>query len=139
VNLSVHGKYDFKDPLLSHLTLSPGQNDDGNLTAAEIFGLPLQNVNLVTLSACESGRFEATHANEILGISRALIYAEAKASILSFWKVDARSTALWMETFYQHGKNHSLAEAAQRALIKVKSQREFNHPYYWAAFFLLGK
>ena len=139
IHLSVHGKYNFNDPLLSHLTLSPGQNEDGELTAAEIFGLPLQNVNLITLSACESGRFEATHANEILGISRALIYAGAKASILSFWKVDAGSTALWMETFYRRAKTNSLTKAAQRALIKVKSQREFNHPYYWAAFFLLGK
>ena len=63
--------------MLSYVALAPGGADDGKLTAAEMFGLPLDNSRLVVLSACETGRAEATHANEILGLERALIYAGA--------------------------------------------------------------
>jgi len=51
VHLSVHGKFTAQEPLLSHLKLEPGDADDGQLTAAEMFGLPLQNTRLVVLLA----------------------------------------------------------------------------------------
>ena len=47
------------------------------LTAAEMFGLPLEQSRLVVLSACETGQAQATHANEVLGMVRALLYAGA--------------------------------------------------------------
>ena len=66
-----------------------------------MFGLPLDRSRLVVLSACETGRAEATHGNEILGMVRALIYAGAGTLVLSYWEVDSAATALWMQTFYQ--------------------------------------
>ena len=41
VHLSVHGEFNGRQPLLSHLKLGPTDRDDGRLTAAEMFGLPL--------------------------------------------------------------------------------------------------
>ena len=72
VHLSVHGKFNAAEPMLSYVALAPAAVDDGRLTAAEMFGLPLDNSRLVVLSACETGRAEATHANEIIGLVRAL-------------------------------------------------------------------
>src|SRR5262249_10901493 len=54
VHLSVHGRFDVSDPLLSYLELRADGNDDGRLTAAEMFGLPLDQTRLIVLSACES-------------------------------------------------------------------------------------
>ena len=71
VHLSVHGKFDAAEPMLSYLSFARGAADDGRLTAAEMFGFPLENSRLVVLSACETGRAEATHGNEILGMVRA--------------------------------------------------------------------
>jgi CHAT domain-containing protein len=139
VHLSVHGKFRAEEPLLSSLKLRKGDGDDGRLTAAEIFGLPLEKTYLVVLSACETGISEATHANEILGMMRALIYAGADALILSQWKVDSASTALWMETFYREAQSKPLSEAARLALIKVKAHPQYGHPYYWGAFMMVGK
>ncbi len=139
VHLSVHGKFNASDPLLSYLQFKEVSPDNGRLTAAEMFGLPLQKNSLVVLSACETGRVETTHANEVLGMVRSLLYAGAGNLVLSSWEVNSRSTKLWMETFYKEGQANLPAEAARRALVAVKSRPEYSHPFFWAPFLMTGK
>ena len=99
-----------------------------------MFGLPLDNTRLVVLSACDTGRAEATHANEVIGLVRALIYAGARTLVLSFWEVDSDATALWMRVSTMLRSLGPIAEAARVALTRVKSNPAYSHPYYWAAF-----
>jgi CHAT domain-containing protein len=139
IHLSVHGKFDAAEPMLSYLSLARGGGDDGRLTAAEMFGLPLDKSRVVVLSACETGRAEATHGNEILGMVRALLFAGAGTLVLSYWEVDSAATALWMQTFYQAALTGPIQEAARVALVKVKSTPEYSHPYYWGAFAMVGR
>jgi CHAT domain-containing protein len=139
VHLSVHGKFIVRDPLLSYLQFRPTPSDDGRLTAAEMFGLPLKKDSLVVLSACETGRSAASHAGELIGMVRSLLYAGAANLVLSSWEVNAASTKLWMNTFYREGQTKEPSEAARLALIAVKSQPDFNHPFFWAPFLLTGK
>jgi CHAT domain-containing protein len=101
VHLSVHGWFNQAEPLLSYLQLRKDDQNDGRLTASEMFGLSLDETQLLVLSACETGQVEATHANEVLGMVRALLYAGAKTLVLSSWKVDSVATARWMEVFYR--------------------------------------
>jgi CHAT domain-containing protein/tetratricopeptide (TPR) repeat protein len=139
LHLSVHGKFDAAEPLFSHLKLSGGGQEDGKLTAAEIFALPIEKARLVVLSACETGKAEVTRGDEVMGFTRAFLYAGAQSLILSHWRVDADSTRLWMETFYRAAQTQVPAEAARRALLAVKSKKEYSHPYYWAAFTVIGR
>jgi CHAT domain-containing protein len=139
IHLAVHGNFDAGEPMLSYLTLARGAGEDGKLTAAEMFGLALDKSRLVVLSGCETGRAEATHGNEILGMVRALMYAGAGTLVLSHWKVDSEATALWMQTFYETAVSGSIPEAARAALVKVKSSPAYSHPYYWAAFTIIGR
>ena len=139
LHLSVHGVFSPREPLLSHLKLGRDARNDGQLTAAEMFGLPLDRVTLLVLSACETGRTEATHANEILGMLRALLYAGANTLVLSSWKVDSKSTELWMTTFYREAQSRPFGKAARLALRAVKQHRDYAHPYYWAAFSMIGR
>jgi CHAT domain-containing protein len=139
VHLSVHGTFNASDPLLSYLQFKEAPPDSGRLTAAEMFGLPLQKNSLVVLSACETGRVQSTHANEVLGMVRSLLYAGAGNLVLSSWEVNAQSTKLWMESFYQAGQTDSPSEAARKALIAVKSRPEYSHPFFWAPFVMTGK
>ncbi len=139
VHLSVHGKYVARDPLLSFLKLAPGGPDDGQLTAAEVFGLPLGAARLVVLSACETAKAEVTRGDELIGLQRALIYAGAGSLVLSQWEVDADSTALWMRTFYQEAQSKPLPEAGRLALLAVKSHAQYRHPHHWAAFTLVTR
>jgi CHAT domain-containing protein len=139
IHLAVHGKFNAAEPMLSHLSLARGAGDDGQLTAAEMVGFALEKSRLVVLSACETGRAEATHGNEILGMVRALMYAGAGTLVLSSWQVDSEATALWMQTFYEAAFSRPLPEAWRAALVKVKSTSEYSHPYYWAAFTISGR
>jgi CHAT domain-containing protein len=135
----VHGEFNGADPLLSSLLFNKDSPNNWRLTAADMFGLPLQKNSLVVLSACETGRVEATHSNEVLGMVRSLLYAGAGRLVLSSWEVNANSTRLWMETFYQQGQSTQPAEAARLALVAVKSRPEYSHPFFWAPFVMTGK
>jgi CHAT domain-containing protein len=139
VHLALHGKFDASEPMLSHLSLAPSSRDEDRLTAAEMFALPLDNSQLVVLSGCETGRGEAIRGNEIQGMARALIYAGAPSIVLSKWRVDSEATALWMRTFYQSAMSKSIPAAARDALTTVKANPAFRHPYYWAAFTVIGR
>jgi CHAT domain-containing protein len=137
VHLAVHGHFDVSDPLLSFLELGRDGDDDGHLSAAEMFGLPLDQTSLVVLSACESGIVEATHGNEILGMVRALLYAGAKSLVLSYWRVDTIPTSLWMRAFYQAARTRPPSAAARLALQHVKVR--YPNPRDWGAFMVIGK
>jgi CHAT domain-containing protein len=59
--------------------------------------------------------------------------------VLSHWEVNSESTALWMQTFYEAAATRPVPEAARMALVKVKSNPAYSHPYYWAAFGVVGR
>ncbi|HYP72012.1 MAG TPA: CHAT domain-containing protein, partial [Variovorax sp.] len=99
VHLSVHGVFDGAEPLFSYLKLKPDGADDGKLTAAEMFGLPLQDARLVVLSACESGNAAVSGGDEVVGILRGLLYAGAANILVSQWAVDPVATSRWMQAF----------------------------------------
>ena len=139
VHLAVHGSFDAGEPMLSHLKLKAGGGDDGRLTAAEMFGLPLAGNRLVVLSACETGRTETTHANETLGMARGLLFAGAGALLLSSWPVQSDATSVWMQAFYEAARTQPPAQAARLAALRVKSDAATAHPFYWAGFSLLGR
>jgi CHAT domain-containing protein len=104
-----------------------------------MFGLTLPGNSLVVLSACETGLVKASHGNDALGMTPALLFAGASTLVLSSWKVDALSTALWMETFYREARTHPPSEAARLALLAVKQQPGSQHPFYWAPFMVTGQ
>ena len=95
LHFSCHGYFNNTDPLSSGIELQ-----DSILTAREIFDLRL-NSELVTLSACQTGLNESKPGDELIGLTRSLIYAGAASVIVSLWSVDARSTQELMLEFYK--------------------------------------
>jgi CHAT domain-containing protein len=130
--LSCHGHFNSKDPMYSSL-LFQGEF----LRAKEILDLKL-NTELVTLSACETGKNENKPGEELIGLTRSFLYAGAPSVLVSLWKVYSETTRDIMIEFYKELKNKKIdlaiaLQTAQKNLIKNK-----NHPYFWASFVLVG-
>jgi CHAT domain-containing protein len=135
VHVAAHGSSRPDAPLFSNLRLA-----DGQLTALDCLGLEL-DCELVTLSACETGRAVVAAGDEPIGLTRSLLYAGARSVIQSLWRVDDNATRELMCDMYQRlrqgeGRAHALREA-QRAFLRDASDARA-HPAFWAAFGLVG-
>ena len=137
LHIASHGEFNPADPSASRLLLAPDAKNDGDLTMAEIYGLEL-NVNLVVLSACETGLNEIKNGEEIFGLTRGFLYAGSSNVVASLWKVDDRATKTLMEIFYQGLVHKPYAESLRDAQLSLQ-QGEFAHPFYWAAFQITGE
>lgn len=95
--------------------------EDGILTAEEIAGLSLQNLELVTLSACETGLGEVAAGEGVFGLQRAFHQAGARSVVASLWKVSDNATRALMIEFYNNlwGKKMSKVEALRQAQITM--------------------
>ena len=134
IHFYCHSIFNSLDPLSSGILLHGGET----LTAREIFNLKL-NTELVTLSACQTGISEVSPGDELVGITRAFLYAGAPSVVVSLWPVDDKSTQELMLEFYKLIKNgEDKATALQKAQVKIMDKEEYSHSYYWAPFILVG-
>jgi CHAT domain-containing protein/predicted negative regulator of RcsB-dependent stress response len=142
LHVATHAEADTIDPLHSRILLAPAtQPADGpdSLLAKDIYNLKLNNVSLVTLSACETGLGRIARGDEILGFTRAFFYAGATSLIVSMWPVADESSALTMRTFYsQLADGHEAIDAMRTAQLAVMQNSQFAHPFFWAPFDLMG-
>ena len=101
IHLATHGLLDDIRQLgiPGAVALAPSDDDNGFLTAGEIYDMKL-NADLVVLSACSTGQGKIT-GDGVIGLSRCLIAAGVKSVIVSLWSVSDLSTALLMVKFYQ--------------------------------------
>lgn len=117
----------------------PDNVDDGILFAKEIAGMNLKNVELATISSCDSGLGDVT-GDGVFGLQRAFKKAGAQSILMSLHKVDDEATRILMVEFYKNlmsGKTkHQSLKNAQKYLRKVEKGK-YNKPEYWAAFILL--
>lgn len=101
----------------------PDGVEDGVLTAKEIAGMDLRGLDLVALSACQTGLGEIT-GDGVFGLQRGFKKAGANTLLMSLWKVDDTATQLLMTQFYKNllsgmGKYEALA-VAQKYLRELE-------------------
>jgi len=118
VHLACHGTFDAAEPLRSGIVLAPDHGGAEILSAEDIFGLTL-SADLVVLSACESGVNARRPGDELLGLTRALVYAGVPSVVVSLWRVDDLSTLILMDRFYRGLAELHKARALQRAATEL--------------------
>ena len=117
----------------------PQDIDDGVLTALEISQLDLRGLDLVALSACDTGQGHIT-SDGVFGLQRGFKKAGAQSILMSLWKVDDEATCLLMTEFYKNwmdGKTKYDALEAAKQTVRSHKEKGWDAPKYWAAFILL--
>ncbi|MBD2308747.1 CHAT domain-containing protein [Chroococcidiopsis sp. FACHB-1243] len=137
VHLATHGQFSSKAEDTFFLTWDGQVNVkqlDRLLRAREEGDSPIE---LLVLSACQTATGDRRAA---LGMAGVALRAGARSTLASLWSVSDRSTTSLMVEFYRElGKpGVSKAEAVRRSQLSLLKQSQYQHPYYWAAFVLLG-
>jgi CHAT domain-containing protein len=118
LHFATHAQLDEDDPLSSAVLLAKEDKEDGRLEVREIFGMDLK-ANLVVLSGCDTGLGKLSTGDELVGLTRAFIYAGTPSVVASLWSVDDSSTAQLMASFYRNLKTMSKVEALRQAQLEL--------------------
>ncbi len=146
VHFAAHALIDEEHPARSGIMLSAptainaDSKEDGALQMSEVMRLKL-NADLVTLSACRTGLGQLLKGEGMIGLTRAFLYAGADSVVVSLWNVNDIATATLMKAFYKKLKQGLPKDDAlrQAKLEMIRGrQQAWRHPYYWAAFVIVG-
>ena len=110
----------------------------GILTAANIARLDLTGLEMVVLSACQTGRGRAT-TEGLFGLQRAFKKAGAKTMVMTLWSVSDVVTKEFMIKFYENLADKKNRWNKRKAFDSAKSyiRSKYKDPYYWAGFVML--
>jgi CHAT domain-containing protein len=131
IHVATHGLFRHDNPMFSAVRLG-----NGEVSLLDLYGLRL-SADLVTLSGCGTGLSVVVGGDELVGLVRGLLYAGAKALLVTLWDVNDRSTATFMRAFYTHLKTNPDKGRALAAAVQ-ELRAEYPHPYFWAPFVLIG-
>lgn len=123
---------------------------DGLLSFREIFDLKL-DADLVILSACDTAGIATVAASREAGVTsggnyaldglvRAFVGAGARSVVASHWPVpdDFDATKRLIGGLIESTPDEGLASALSGAQAKLMDDPNTSHPFYWAAFVIVG-
>jgi CHAT domain-containing protein len=141
-HLAMHSISDTLNSLYSYLLF-----DESGLNADSAklynFEISLNNINspMIVLSSCNSGAGNLFSGEGQLSLARSFVLAGASSVIRTAWEVnDESGSEIIIRFYYYLAKGFSKDRALQLAKLDFlnKSTPEFQNPYYWAAYEILG-
>ena len=151
VHIATHGQFssNLEETAIFAWDKPINVKDFDQLLQSENLQRAAKSVDLLILSACETALGDERAA---LGLAGVAVRAGVRSVLGSLWRVDDASTAELMKQFYeqlqpkvQGQQSQSLelrkAEAlreVQIKFIKGEIQPEYQQPYYWSPFILVG-
>ncbi len=132
------------------LTSFGGEKSDGLLAFDEIFDLKL-DADIVILSACDTAGKASIKATRDAGVSsgggtaldglvRSFVGAGSRSVLASHWPApdDFQATERLIGGLFVEGQGQSIATALRSSQKKLMEDPVTSHPYYWAAFAIVG-
>jgi CHAT domain-containing protein len=139
VHVAAHAYVDDALPRRSAMLLKEDEADDGLLQLNEIAALSL-DADLVVLAACRTNAGRSLRGEGLMSLSRAFMFAGARAIAASLWDVDDRQTRYLMREFYAALRDGAAPDQALRVaqLQLLQQGGAAAAPAHWAAFVVLG-
>ncbi|MBX7074307.1 MAG: tetratricopeptide repeat protein [Pirellulales bacterium] len=151
LHLACHGVSDQEySNLFGALLVSPGPTaasdpaDDGQITLPEIYELNLKNCDLAILSACQTNFGPQQQGEGVWALSRGFLVAGARRVVASNWIVDDAAAASLISYFCggcakpNDAGAIDYAAALHAAKLWVRQQSQWQSPFYWGSFELVG-
>ncbi len=117
--------------------------EDGILYALEVQDLNLEDTELVTLSACDTGKGTLDYSEGVYGLVRAFHTAGARNVLMSLWPLGDHSAREFMARFYRNWLNgpkpKDLAVALRETQLSFiqDDNEQLRDPRVWAPFVLV--
>ncbi|MGE0607599.1 MAG: CHAT domain-containing protein [Pirellulales bacterium] len=145
--IGTHGHSIAEHPLASFLLCHADPDNDGRLTAEELFATDVA-APLVVLSACYSGLADQSPlpGDDLFGLERAFLESGAATVVSGLWDVYDDTGPLVLGEFLndlalEKPAPQALA-AAQRAFLAKRRQEgpgdPWIHPYFWSVYTISG-
>lgn len=84
--------------------------------------MDFSSVDLVVLSACQTGLGDVKANEGVYSLQRAFKLAGVQTIIMSLWEVDDRATSIMMSVFYEkYLKGNSIDDAFKYAIDAVRN------------------
>jgi CHAT domain-containing protein len=127
--------------LVFSLVNPDGSARDGFLTSNELAGTDLRSTELLVLSACHSAAGPVIPGEGAQNLARSALLAGAARVIATRWPVDDEAASRLFEKFYALLWKGALSPVAalRQAQLSLRSEARFSSPYYWGAYYLVGK
>ncbi len=111
-----------------------------DLRVFELAEKRLSKSKLVVLSACETSNEKLFNGEGAVGIARTFLAMGTPSVVASSWKVDSEATQNLMINFHKNRRQTNLSSIAslREAQLEMMKTQEFNAPYYWSAFNVVG-
>lgn len=144
LHLATHARVNNDTPAHSYIAFYPGKKkEDALLYAGEIANLRLDSVQLVILSACETGSGKLVRGEGLMSLSRSFAYAGCPDIITSLWKAGDQTTAyITRRLHYYMEKGFSKDKALQQAKLDLLHSNDVDPrlkaPGYWAHLIYIG-
>ncbi len=137
VHIAAHGTHNPDAPAFQTLHLAPSHHDDGRLFMHELLTETFSNVELVTLSACQTALGRVDRAGNVIGIPTALLLAGVRTIVATMWPVADEVAAHFFPTLYHYLARRNDTWAAFRA-AQTDTRRWYPQYRDWGAFILIG-
>ena len=143
IHLATHATANDNDPTKSFIEFYPRDSvyTSSRLFTKEIAALDLDNVHLVILSACETGRGQLVKGEGLMSITRAFSSAGCRNTIASLWRADDVSTARisgYLHNYIKGGRTYAEALRQAKKDYLQSAPERFQTPAYWAHLRLIG-
>lgn len=96
-----------------------------------------QPIELLVLSACQTAKGDNRAA---LGLAGVAVRSGARSTLATLWSVQDKSTADLVTEFYRVLTQNKInkAQALRQAQLSLLKNPQYQHPYYWSPFVLVG-
>lgn len=143
VHLATHGLVNLEHPAFSSLVFTENLDslEDNILYAYEINHLDYRKIELVVLSACQTGYGKYALGEGVVSLGRSFMYAGVASIVSTLWELNDQSSVELMQLFYQNlSKGMEKDQALQQAKLKYIDSHEtiMAHPFFWAGLVQIG-